>query len=110
DRVVIADRDIDAARRVAANLGAEAVPLDVGDDASVACAAAQVMDRFGRVDVLVNSAGVLQRTLPPGQLTMKEWDFVARVDLRGTYLCCTEFGGRMALQRSGAIVNIASVA
>ena len=60
--------------------------------------------------VLVNSAGVLQRTLPPEQLALAEWDFVARVDLRGTYLCCAAFGARMAARGAGAIVNIASVA
>lgn len=108
--VVIADRNLPEAQRVAAACHGHALSIDVADEASVSSAAAQATEKFGRVDVLVNSAGVLQRTLPPGQLTMKEWDFVAHVDLRGTYLCCAEFGRRMASQRAGAIVNIASVA
>jgi NAD(P)-dependent dehydrogenase (short-subunit alcohol dehydrogenase family) len=41
---------------------------------------------------------------------MKEWDLVARIDLRGTYLCCAAAGTRMAARRRGSIVNIASVA
>jgi len=65
---------------------------------------------IGPVSVLVNSAGVLQRTLPPEQLGLAEWDFVVRVDLRGTYVCCAAFGARMAARGAGAIVNIASVA
>lgn len=109
-RVVLADRRLEDAQRLAAELGGHAIELDVAEEASVAAAAQAVMDRLGRVDILVNSAGVLQRTLPPGELTMKEWDFVARVDLRGTYLCCAEFGQRMAAGDGGAIVNIASVA
>jgi NAD(P)-dependent dehydrogenase (short-subunit alcohol dehydrogenase family) len=108
--VVVADRNLDQAQRIATECHGHAVAIDVADEASVAAAATQVMEQFGRADVLVNSAGVLQRTLPPGQLTMKEWDFVAGVDLRGTYLCCAAFGERMASQGAGAIVNIASVA
>lgn len=110
DKVVFADRNTAQAERLAAECNGQAIGIDVADEESVAAAARQVVAAFGRVDVLVNSAGVLQRTLPPGQLTIKEWDFVARVDLRGTYLCCAEFGGHMSRQRSGAIVNIASVA
>jgi NAD(P)-dependent dehydrogenase (short-subunit alcohol dehydrogenase family) len=110
DKVVFADRNAERARQLAADCAGHAVAVDVADDGSVAAAARDVIAAFGRVDVLVNCAGVLQRTLPPGRLTMKEWDFVSRVDLRGTYLCCAEFGQQMARQRSGAIVNIASVA
>lgn len=107
--VVLADRNIEAARRVAAAIGARAVPIDVGDDESVPAAADLVEREIGPVRVLVNSAGVLQRTLPPERLSLKEWDFVARIDLRGTYLCCAAFGSRMAARGDGAIVNIASV-
>jgi len=109
-RVVVADRNTDAARAVAAAVGGLAVALDVGDDASVDAALAAVQAQCGTATVLVNSAGVLQRTLPPEELTLREWDFVARVDLRGTYLCCARFGAAMARAGGGAIVNIASVA
>lgn len=108
--VAIADRDMDAAQRAAGELNALAVLIDVGEEASVDLAAADIESRLGAVDVLVNCAGVLQRTLPPGELAIKEWDFVARIDLRGTYLCCARFGTRMTQRGSGVIVNIASVA
>lgn len=108
--VVVADRQTEAAARVAAELGGSALTVDVGEESSVQALAAQAEAAHGAVDILVNSAGVLQRTLPPGQLSVKEWDFVARIDLRGTYLCCAEFGTRMAARGRGAIVNIASVA
>ncbi|MFA7666915.1 MAG: SDR family oxidoreductase [Burkholderiaceae bacterium] len=109
-RVVIADRNAEAAEQVAAELGGIALPMDVGDEASVDDAAARLAGRIGPVDILVNSAGVLQRTLPPDQLSLREWDFVTRIDLRGTYLCCARFGSQMAERGAGAIVNIASVA
>ncbi|NUN59653.1 MAG: SDR family oxidoreductase [Burkholderiaceae bacterium] len=109
-KVVIADKNLEAALWAAGELNAEVVALDVGEEASVDEAAADIEVRLGAVDVLVNCAGVLQRTLPPGELTLKEWDFVARIDLRGTYLCCARFGARMAQRGRGVIVNIASVA
>ena len=109
-RVVIADRNVPAAELLASQLGGKAVALDIGDDAAVETAAAAIEADLGPVSVLVNSAGVLQRTLPPDQLAINEWDFVVRIDLRGTYLCCAAFGKRMAERGQGAIVNIASVA
>jgi len=103
-RVVIADR------KPADSTQAQTVAIDVADENSVAAAVEEIESRIGPVSVLVNSAGVLQRTLPPEQLALAEWDFVMRVDLRGTYLCCAAFGARMAARGDGAIVNIASVA
>ena len=63
----------------------------------------------GPVDYLINSAGILQRKLPPEELPMEHWDAITNIDLRGTYLCCAVFGARMAARGHGAIVNIASV-
>jgi len=109
-RVAIADRKLAPAEALARVVGAQAFEMDIAEEASVAAAALAIEAALGPVAVLVNSAGVLQRTLPPEQLTLAEWDFVTRVDLRGTYLCCAEFGKRMAARGAGAIVNIASVA
>lgn len=109
-RVAIADRRQDIAEVVARECDARVFAMDVGDDVSVTAVADAIEAELGPVDVLVNCAGVLQRTLPPGELTLSEWDLVVRVDLRGTYLCCAEFGVRMAKRGRGAIVNIASVA
>ncbi len=108
--VVIADKNIEAAQRIATELGATAATLDVAEEEQVEATVVSVESQHGPIDILVNSAGVLQRTLPPGQLSMKEWDLVARIDLRGTYLCCASVGTRMAKRGRGSIVNIASVA
>lgn len=109
-RVVVADKNADAAAAAARTLGGVDVVVDVGDEASIDAAASAARERVGDIDVLVNCAGVLQRTLPPDRLTLREWDFVARIDLRGTYLCCARFGAAMAARGAGSIVNIASVA
>lgn len=108
--VVVADINIQRAQEVAVTLRGEAVAIDVGDEASVQAAALAMRERIGAINILVNSAGVLQRTLPPEKLLLKEWDFVARIDLRGTYLCCALFGSDMAARGRGSIVNIASIA
>ena len=109
-RVILADKNAAQAQACADELGGEALALDVGDEAAVDAAAQALRARSVVVHTLVNSAGVLQRTLPPGELTLKEWDFVSRIDLRGTYLCCAAFGTEMAQRGQGSIVNIASVA
>ena len=108
--VVIADRNVAAAQAVANEIGAHAVALDIADEAAVRQAEKEIAALFRPIAILVNCAGVLQRTLPPDQLSMKEWDLVNHIDLRGTYLCCAIFGAAMATRRNGAIVNIASVA
>ena len=108
-RVVVADKNEAAARQIAGEIDGIAAALDVTQEAEVEALMARLEDEVGPIAVLVNSAGVLQRTAPPGALTMKEWDLVARIDLRGTYVCCAAAGLRMARRRSGSIVNIASV-
>jgi NAD(P)-dependent dehydrogenase (short-subunit alcohol dehydrogenase family) len=62
------------------------------------------------VEVLVNSAGIIQVPVPPERLAMTNWNEVVRVDQRGTYVAALIFGTRMAARRRGSIVNIASVA
>lgn len=68
----------------------------------------EILKDFGRIDVLVNNAGVTRDTL---LLRMKEedWDFVLRVNLKGTFNCTKAVVKQMASQRSGKIVNITSV-
>lgn len=82
---------------------------DVTDDDTLRQVAEAIEREHGPVTALVNSAGILQRRLPPDQLTMQEWDRVVAVDQRGTYLCCAIFGSSMVKRGHGAIVNIASI-
>jgi NAD(P)-dependent dehydrogenase (short-subunit alcohol dehydrogenase family) len=84
---------------------------DVCDEVGLSAAAATIADTMGPVRVLVNSAGILQKPLPPQELAQADWDEVMRVDLKGTYLACRIFGSEMARARGvdRAIVNIASI-
>ena len=109
-RVVVADIDAARAEAVAGSLsGTLAARLDVTRAEEVEALADRVDRDFGPAAVLVTSAGVLQRPLPPEELPMEVWDRVVAVDQRGVYLCCAAFGARMARRGTGAIVNIASV-
>ena len=81
---------------------------DVSQPEQVQAAAAQVMARFGRVDALVNNAGVAVFK-PALETRFEEWRTVLSTNLDGAFLCTQAFGAVMARQRSGAIVNIASI-
>jgi len=82
--------------------------LDVRDEAAVAATVASIVERHGRVDVVVNSAGVAGGG-PVHLLDVGEWQRVLDVNLKGTMLVCKHALPVMLAQRSGAIVNIASV-
>jgi len=109
-RVVIADRDTGTAGSAAQTVSGVARTVDIRDSELVEAVVADIEDRIGHINILVNCAGVLQNPLPPGQLTMKEWDLVTAVDLRGTYVMCAAVGPRMAARLGGSIINIGSVA
>lgn len=82
---------------------------DVRDGASVARAFERVLDRFGRMDILVNCAGITSIRAPLA-LSVEEWESVLRTNLIGTYLCCRQAILAMRRQRYGRIVNLASIA
>lgn len=111
--VVVAD--IVDAEPVAAAIRADggraiAVRVDVTDEASVEAMAAAAVDRFGRVDILVNNAA-LGSNIPPvpiGALDVSEWDRVIAVVMRGSFLCAKAVAPRMARNGYGKIVNIGS--
>ena len=92
-------------------LGAEAieVPGDVSNEADVDRIARAVHDRYGRVDVLVNNAGI-SFIRPAEETGAAEWRRVLEVNLTGPFLLCRAFGRIMLRQGEGAIVNVASVA
>ena len=108
-RIALLDRD-ERVHAVAREVGGRAWVADVADEAALQRCADAIEADCGPVEILVNSAGVIQVPLPPERLAMASWDEVVRVDQRGTYLAAMVFGTRMAARRRGSIVNIASVA
>ena len=110
DLVIAVDRDLAKAQAVAAEIGGRAYAADVGDEQGVETCAAAIERECGPVDVLVNSAGIIQVPVRPHDLPMSAWDDVVRVDQRGTYVACLAFARGMIGRKRGSIVNIASIA
>ncbi len=108
-RIVLLDRN-ERVNTVAREINGRAWIVDVADETALARCADAIEAEVGPVEILVNSAGVIQVPLPPDRLSMTNWDEVVRVDQRGTYVAAVVFGTRMAKRRRGSIVNIASVA
>jgi NAD(P)-dependent dehydrogenase (short-subunit alcohol dehydrogenase family) len=85
-----------------------ALPCDVSNPAEVDAAAAAVVEKWGRVDALVNNAGVAVFK-PALETSFDEWRHVLGTNLDGAFLCSQAFGAIMVAQKTGAIVNIASI-
>jgi sorbose reductase len=88
--------------------GTIGVVCDVTDKASVTAAFAKVQETFGRLDVVVNSAGICIWA-ESVEMTEEEWDKVMDINLKGTFLVCQAAGALMLEQGSGSIINIASM-
>ena len=91
---------------IAAKTGA----VDVSDAAAVERATAKALADLGRIDVLVNNAGVAGLNLPTADYPVEEWERVLRINLSSQFLCCRAVAPHMAKRKYGRIVNIASIA
>lgn len=116
-KVVIAELDGPAAQSVEQELSAaghEALGIrtDVADEASCAAMAQRTIERFGRIDVLVNNAAVFATVpmsrSPFDEIGIDEWDLMMRVNLKGTWLCSRAVIPQMRQQGYGKIINISS--
>ena len=85
-----------------------AVAVDVSDTAAVDAAAGKILDDAGRVDILVNNAGVTRDNLLM-RMSEEEWDTVLDINLKGAFNFTKAFSRTFIKQRSGRIINIASV-
>jgi len=101
---------VEAAAAEIAALGRKsiAVTVDVGDRASLERALQQTVDRLGRVDILVNCAGITKRT-PTVDVSDAEWASIIDTNLTGSWRACQVFGRHMLERGSGRIVNIGSL-
>ena len=111
--VVVVSRTSENSEKVAAEVRALgrkawAHAVDVADAASVTAAAEKILADCGRVDVLVNNAGVTRDNLLM-RMSEAEWDTVLDTNLKGAFLVTKAFSRTMLKQRSGRIINIASV-
>jgi len=110
-RVAVVDLDGDAAHKKALDLGADSAgyACDVSDPDSVAAVVDAVVKTFGRIDILVNSAGVAFLA-PAEELSVEAFDTTIKVNLKGTFVVCQAVGRHMLAQGKGKIVNMASQA
>jgi meso-butanediol dehydrogenase/(S,S)-butanediol dehydrogenase/diacetyl reductase len=111
-KVALLDRDRATLDQTIAELARSdtllGVYCDVSDAAQVEQAAAEVLNKFGRVDALVNNAGVAVFK-PALETSFEEWRTVMATNLDGAFLCTQAFGALMVKSGGGAVVNIASI-
>jgi D-threitol dehydrogenase (NAD+) len=110
-RVAVVDVDGDAAAKKAAAHGglAAGFACDVTDPSAVDAAVEAVLAEYGRIDILVNSAGVAILA-PAEDLPVSAFDTTINVNLKGTFLVCQAVGRHLLAQGSGKIINLASQA
>ncbi|MGH6896151.1 MAG: SDR family NAD(P)-dependent oxidoreductase [Geminicoccaceae bacterium] len=109
-KVVIWERSrelVDATRRALPEI--TGIIVDVTDEAGVKRATQQTVDRFGRIDILVNAAGVTNPRTLVVDYPYELWQRMIDVNLNGTFLCCREVVPHMQKRNYGRIVNLGSV-
>jgi 3-oxoacyl-[acyl-carrier protein] reductase len=111
-KVVVGDRDEAAARRVAESIGAAARPAvaDVSTAAGAKAMLAAALEGFGRLDVLVNNAGIGHTPQPLDTLEEEKFDAIMGINVKAIYLAAREMVPVFKQQKSGVILNIASTA
>lgn len=114
-RIAIVGRNAEKSEHAAAKIAEETrvethvVSADVSVEEQVAGAVSQVLDRFGRIDVLVNNAGVIVRK-PPQETTLEEWRTVMDVNVTSAFLCAKAVYPTMKRLGGGKIINVGSIA
>jgi 3-oxoacyl-[acyl-carrier protein] reductase len=84
--------------------------VDVSSDESIQSALKSTLDKFQKIDVLVNNAGIAGMNVPTVDYPIEEWERVLRINLTSQFLCCRAVAPHMVKAKYGRIVNIASVA
>lgn len=108
-RVLCADVDEKGARKIADEIGGRAIYVDLADPTSAEATVREVLDSEGRIDVLVNNAGV-DFIRPATEMTLQEWDRIQHVNLRAPWLLSRAVFPHMRERGSGQIVNVSSTA
>jgi NAD(P)-dependent dehydrogenase (short-subunit alcohol dehydrogenase family) len=109
-RVVVADRNFEGARAVAAEIGGRSVAVDVGDEASVQALVDETLAMHGRIDVFWANAGIAGVRAPCAEQPSEAWETVLRVNLTGVFFSFRAALAPMLEARRGALIATASVA
>ncbi|MGD9675894.1 MAG: SDR family NAD(P)-dependent oxidoreductase [Candidatus Bipolaricaulia bacterium] len=113
-KVAVTDFNTEAGRAttdaiVASGGEATFIPLDVANEAQVEAAVAEVVSRWGTIDVLVNCAGVIGPDKETHEVTEAEWDALFAVDVKGVFFATKHVVPHMIAQQSGSIINFSSI-
>jgi NAD(P)-dependent dehydrogenase (short-subunit alcohol dehydrogenase family) len=110
--VVVADLDIEGGQQVAASLphNAFALAVDITSAESVNKAVDEVLARTGRIDVLVNNAGIGGKAAPLWEQTLEDWNRIIKINMTGIFNFCKGVVSHMRTRGYGRIVSIASIA
>lgn len=109
-RVLVADLNGDAAADVAREINGKALQTDVAKGADVKAMTQAAMDHWGRIDIVVNNAGITHLPMPLEDVSEEEFDRVLAVNAKSVYLTAREIVPLMKAAGTGAILNIASTA
>lgn len=111
-QVILCGRNAAVLEQARVELGgaARTAVVDVADESSVSALRDWVAAQFGRLDILVNNAGIDPHYASMEKTSALEWSKVLATNLDGVFHCCRHLGGLMLPEKSGAIINISSVA
>jgi NAD(P)-dependent dehydrogenase (short-subunit alcohol dehydrogenase family) len=105
---IVGENGLKAAESLKAEgLKASAIQVDVTKLPSLTSLVSKVMAEYGKIDILVNSAGAILRKQAE-EVSEEEWDFIMGVNLKGLFFCCQQVGKEMIKKRKGKIINISS--
>jgi gluconate 5-dehydrogenase len=114
-RVIVAGRNIAKAEQVAQDIRAKykssdsaAFQFDITEESSVSALRDKIAAQFGVVDILVNAHGVNVKQNAT-EFTVKDWDYLFDINVRGAMLTCREFGKLMVARKKGKVINLSSV-
>jgi 2-dehydro-3-deoxy-L-rhamnonate dehydrogenase (NAD+) len=110
--VAVADLNLTGATAIASSIGGDSFPIqiDISRSASANAAVSEVLARRGRIDVLVNNAGIAGKAAPIWEQTDEDWQTVVAVNLLGAVYCTRAVIPHMRSRKYGRIVNVASIA
>ena len=114
-QVILLDIRLDAIESVAEEIyshggSAKPIKIDVTDGDRIRYIVQQIISEFRGIDILINNAGITDRTAPMIQLNEQDWDQVMDLNLKSVFLFCKAVLGPMIEQKYGKIVNVASIA
>ena len=116
-QVIIVDIDAERARNTAREISDQGTPCvdfvaDVADPVQMAQVAGKVVDQFGRIDILINNAGINTRRdrVPVHEYKLEDWNKILQVDLTGVFIASRAIIPAMLRNQRGRIVNISSIA